>query len=175
MFDGEAFGQEMVEIVRGHVARATEPLIARIAELEKAVAAPGPIGFADAMIDKDGCLVLVDGTGRTKSLGVVVGKDGERGDDGETLTLDNFNVVRTDERTIEIEFTKGDMTHSFELEFPFPIYRNAFKEGETYSPGDMVSWAGSVWHCAKATSAKPGDGDEWTLAVKRGRDGKNAQ
>lgn len=34
MFDGEAFGKQMVEIVRGHVERTTAPLFARIAELE---------------------------------------------------------------------------------------------------------------------------------------------
>jgi hypothetical protein len=34
MFDGEAFGQQMVEIVRGHVERVTAPLLERIAEVE---------------------------------------------------------------------------------------------------------------------------------------------
>lgn len=171
MFDGEAFGAEMVEIVKAHVARATEPLLARLAVLEKAAT---PVGFADAMIDKDGQLVLVGHAGETKQLGLVVGKDGEPGKHGESLTIDDFTVARTGDRTIEIEFTKGDMAHSFELAFPFPIYRGVHEAGKEYEPGDMVTWAGSQWHCDAKTTSKPGEGDDWTLAVKRGRDGKGA-
>ena len=50
MFDGEAFGQQMVEIVRGYVANEIEPLraenkalAARIAELEVQLPAPAPL------------------------------------------------------------------------------------------------------------------------------------
>lgn len=39
MFDGKAFGEEMVEIVRGYVDRATAPLITKIGELERDLAA----------------------------------------------------------------------------------------------------------------------------------------
>src|SRR5690606_33983793 len=35
------------------------------------------IGLADALIDKDGALVLTMTDGRTKNLGVVIGRDGE--------------------------------------------------------------------------------------------------
>jgi hypothetical protein len=39
----------------------------------------------------------------------------------------------------------------------------------------MVSWGGSVWHCDEAKGLKPDAPDSgWTLAVKRGRDGKDA-
>jgi hypothetical protein len=38
----------------------------------------------------------------------------------------------------------------------------------------MVTWAGSLWHCDKATKNKPGT-DDWTLAAKKGRDGKDAR
>jgi hypothetical protein len=52
-------------------------------------------------------------------------------------------------------------------------YRNVFQEGQSYAPGDVVTWGGSMWHCNAPTTDKPGDGQSvWTLAVKRGRDGK---
>jgi len=59
------------------------------------------------------------------------------------------------------------------------IYRNVYREGRTYSVGDAVTWAGSLWHCMAETDAKPGEGNtSWQLAVKRGangRDGKNGE
>jgi hypothetical protein len=40
--------------------------------------------------------------------------------------------------------------------------------------GDVVTFGGSMWHCNAATEEKPGDGSAaWTLAAKRGRDGKD--
>jgi hypothetical protein len=59
-------------------------------------------------------------------------------------------------------------------------YRDIWKDGEEYKLGDMVTLAGSVWHCnsVDGTTVKPGtDGGakDWTLAVKRGRDGKDGK
>lgn len=55
---------------------------------------------------------------------------------------------------------------------PVMLYRGVFAEGETYQQGDTVTWAGSIWHCDEATTAKPGETSKhWRLAVKRGRDG----
>lgn len=256
MFDGEAFGKEMVAIVREYVASELEPLraenkaladanaelSARITELEarkmpeaikgdpgevdmeavkalidEAVAAielptaekgepgepgrdvdmaevaerieqavkaavealPAPkqgeagkdgIGLADALIDREGALVLTMTDGTTKSLGKVHGKDGADGKDGETFTLDDFDIEAVDERVICLKFTKGDTCHSFELEFPVPVYRGVWREGE-YQRGDMVTWGGDLWHAEKATAEKPATAD-WKLAVRKGRDAK---
>jgi integrin beta 3 len=135
-------------------------------------------GLADALIDKDGHLVLTMTDGRTKSLGVVMGQDGRDGMDGapgETFTLDDFDIVPLDERTIKMGFTKGDVMHSFELAFPVPVYRGVFRDTETYERGDMTTWAGSLWHCDEPKGLKPGVADSgWTLAVKAGRAGKDA-
>jgi hypothetical protein len=52
-------------------------------------------------------------------------------------------------------------------------YRGVFVEGQTYERGDLVTWAGSAWHCNETTMIRPGDGAKaWTLMVKRGRDSK---
>lgn len=132
------------------------------------------LGLANALIDRDGCLVVTFSDGSDKNLGRVIGKDGEDGKDGHTFTLDDFDIIPLDERTIKMGFTHGEVMHSFELAMPALIYRGVFKEGETYAKGDMVTWAGSIWHCDNDTSGKP-DGEDWTLAVKRGRDGKDAK
>jgi hypothetical protein len=54
------------------------------------------------------------------------------------------------------------------------VYRGVFLAGDAYAPGDLVTWAGSAWHCKAATTSKPGEAAaDWTLMVKRGRDGKD--
>jgi hypothetical protein len=132
------------------------------------------VGLADALIDKDGHLVLTMTDGRTKSLCCVVGKDGERGKDGETFTLDDFDLVPLNERAFDFRFTKGGECHSFEIKFPVPIYRGVFKEGAEYETGDLTTWGGSLWHCNEPKGLKPGTPDSgWQLAAKAGRPGKD--
>lgn len=129
------------------------------------------LGLASAFIDRDGCLVVTFTDGSDKNLGLVVGKDGENGKDGETFTLDDFDIEPLDERTIKMGFTRGEVMHSFELEFPVPVYRGVWKEGESYDRADMVTWGGDLWHAERATSQKPAT-DDWKLAVRKGRDAK---
>jgi collagen type III alpha len=56
------------------------------------------------------------------------------------------------------------------------IDRGVYKAGETYEPGDAVTWGGSLWIAQKQTDAKPDTPESgFRLAVKRGRDGKDAK
>lgn len=132
------------------------------------------IGLADALIDKDGNLVLTMTDGRTKSLGAVVGKDGERGQDGKTFTLDDFDVEAIDERTIRLGFTGGAEKHTFELAFPVLIGRGIWTEGEEYQRGDVVTWGGSAWEAVEPEKGIKPDMSSggWRILAKRGRDGK---
>lgn len=58
---------------------------------------------------------------------------------------------------------------------PVPTYRGVYDKEAEYQAGDMVTQDGSVWHCNAAVAGeKPGGNEFWTLAVKRGRDGKDA-
>lgn len=105
------------------------------------------------------------------------GEDGERGDPGRdgVGTRDELHVLIAEgidkvlpaavEDHVAVEFKK----------LPVLIYRGVFLEGEEYLPGNTATWAGSLWHCNTRTREKPpGPNGEWTLAVKRGRDGKGA-
>lgn len=126
------------------------------------------IGLADALKDAEGNLVLVMTDGRTKSLGPVDGKPGEPGRDGITPT---FLDAEFEGRTLRLKF---DGERSCEFQLAVPEYVGVFKESETYETGDMVSWAGSCWHCDEPKGLKPGSPDSgWTLAVKAGRPGKD--
>ncbi|WP_335898861.1 phage gp6-like head-tail connector protein [Klebsiella quasipneumoniae] len=60
------------------------------------------------------------------------------------------------------------------FDIPTMVYRGVFKSGDEYLPGDTVTWGGSLWHCDEQTQDKPGEAGSkgWTLAAKRGRDGR---
>lgn len=144
------------------------------------------VGLAGAVVDREGGLVITLTNGDVRALGQVVGRDGQngaagaRGLDGQDgrdgFGFDDMDVERSDERTLVLKFTKGDVTQSFEINLEHPIYRGVFTEGKGYEIGDTVTWAGSLWHCDAPTIDKPGDASSsWTLAAKRGRDGKDGK
>lgn len=233
MFDGKAFGAEMVGIVKGHLARALDPVLSRLDALEKrqpergekgeagrdgangvdgAAGADGRdgidgkdgergqdgkdgasgekgqdgkdgVGLAGALIDRDGALVVTLTDGTTRNLGPVVGKDGNDGtagvdgqdgkDGADGLGFDDLEVVQTGARGFSFKFSRGDRVKSFDFSLPVVLDCGVFKEGQSYEAGDGATWGGSYWIAQKATDEKPGVGDGWRLAVKKGRDGKD--
>lgn len=101
------------------------------------------------------------------------GKDGKDGADG--FGLEDFSVEFDGDRTILLAFARpGRETKRVPLTFPFQRYQGVYQAGRTYVEGDTVTYAGSLWHCGTATTARPGDGATgWQLAVKRGQDGRD--
>jgi hypothetical protein len=115
--------------------------------------------------------VLRDGT--TTDLGEYVGKDGEPGRDG--FGFDDLKFEHDGEREFKLRFIKGDAVKEFPFRVPVMIYRGVYREGEQYEQGDVCTWGGSLWHCDTQTKDKPGGEQKcWTLAAKKGRDGKDA-
>lgn len=57
---------------------------------------------------------------------------------------------------------------------PTMKYLGVWDETQLYAVGDFTTHDGSLWHCDRSSTAvKPGSMEgAWTLAVKRGRDGK---
>lgn len=189
---------DIAAVIADAIKDATAPLIARIAELEQRELVlpekgePGErgadgvsgadgkdgTGLADAFLS-DGHLVLTMTDGRTKTLGKVVGTDGERGQDGsdgrDGITPE-FMDADFEGRTLRLSFGVGDQIKTVEFQMATPEYLGVFKEAETYERGDMVTWAGSTWHCDEPKGMKPGAPDSgWTLAVKAGRPGKDGK
>lgn len=55
-------------------------------------------------------------------------------------------------------------------------YKGVWQPGIVYRESNFVTDGGSIWVCIKDQSTRrPGDGGDWRLAVKRGRDGKDAR
>ena len=104
------------------------------------------------------------------------GRDGRDGKDG---------IASRDELLAEVAKAVGEsvpevverhVTESFAA-LPVLRYRDIYKAGEEYRPGDVVTWGGSAWHCNQATTEKPDDGVKsgaWTLMVKKGARGRDA-
>lgn len=105
------------------------------------------------------------------------GLDGARGMNGQDgLGFDDLSVLHDGERGVTFRFLKGDTIKEFTVTIPALIYRGVYTEGKTYDLGDVTTWAGSSWHCQKATMSKPGEGSsDWLLMTKRGRDGKDGK
>lgn len=151
---------------------------------------PGPPGdpgeaIKGAMIDRNGDLILMLADGSQRSAGRVVGRDGVDGQPGKDgvngkdgapgLGFEDIDLtVKDDGRTLVVKFERGEVAETFELGFPVMIYRGVFSPERAYEPGDTVTFGGSLWVCNTPTSARPGETEKaWTLAAKRGRDGKD--
>lgn len=245
MFDGKAFGEQMVEVVRSYVDEATGPLLKRIeaqdreieslkslaaqsgkdgvdgkdcdmeavfARIDEAVSAlpaaingkdgtdgapgengsdgaPGErgqdgkdgadgIGLAGAVIDRNGELVITLTNGEAKALGPVVGKNGRDGTDGARgeagFSLSDFDTeFRHTDKVLVLKFDGGDVLETHEIFLPYVRDCGVWKEATEYLQGDGVTWGGSFWTAQKDTTSKPDGSDDWRLAVKRGRDGKD--
>lgn len=134
------------------------------------------VGLADALIDKDGNLVVTMTDGRTKTLGSVHGNDGAPGKDGaDGLGFEHMTVEQVNDRTLCFMFKRDEQEAEVNVTFPLPIYRGVFKEGGDYEQADLVTWGGSLWHCNEPKGLKPGAPDSgWQLAAKAGRPGKDA-
>jgi integrin beta 3 len=106
------------------------------------------------------------------------GRDGQDGKDGaDGYGVEDLSVEFDGDRTIALAFARaGREVQRFPLVLPFQKYQGVYHAGTSYVAGDMVTYGGSLWHCGTATSARPGDGvTGWTLAVKRGQDGRDAR
>jgi hypothetical protein len=68
-------------------------------------------------------------------------------------------------------------TKIFELETRTKNYRylGTWADGARYEPGNFTTHDGSLWHCNRETTNRPGrDVGAWTLVCKRGQDGRDA-
>ncbi len=87
-----------------------------------------------------------------------------------------IEVQHSEQRTFTLTVNRTSGTSETKtFDVPVMIYQGVFKTGQEYLPGDTVTWGGSLWHCDEQTQDKPGEAGSkgWTLAAKRGRDGRD--
>lgn len=115
----------------------------------------------------------------------VQGEKGERGDQGPPgaagapgLSFEAFvfDVKHDGERNFSFEWLDASgVRQSRSFEVPIVLDRGVYRGGENYRKGDLVTFGGSGWIAQEETSDKPELSKAWRLAVKRGRDGKDAR
>ena len=94
---------------------------------------------------------------------------GDKGEDG--FGIDSFQQI--DARTVKAVYKRGDEVIEQTFKFPAVIDKGVYVKGTHHEQGDGVTFGGSYWIAQKDTDKAPMDGDDWRLAVKRGKDGKD--
>jgi hypothetical protein len=141
---------------------------------EKGADGKDGIGLAGALIDRDGSLVVTLSNGEAKSLGPVVGRDGQAGKDGaDGLGFDDMTAT-FDGEAIQLTYAKGE--RSKVVSFPVPTMKHIgfWRDGMEAKAGSTTTENGSLWLCLKDTSERPTyNSADWILAARKGRDGQD--
>jgi hypothetical protein len=135
------------------------------------------VGVADLLIDREGALVATMTDGRMKSLGPVVGKDGDAGRDGKDgrdgADFTDVTFEYDGERTLTIRGKGGDIVKRL----PIPIGRGYWSEGKAAEQGDVLTHDGTSYIAIRDTKAKPckENSEDWRIMARKGRDGKDGR
>jgi hypothetical protein len=130
-------------------------------------------GIQDLLIDRDGQLVATFTDGRTKSLGVVIGRDGAPGRDGKdgadfTETEFDYDI---EQRTLVIRGKGGEIRKKI----PVPIDGGYWRPGR-YEKGMVTTESGTAYIALRETDEKPAQGcKDWRILARKGRDGKDGR
>jgi collagen type III alpha len=130
--------------------------------------APGDDG-RDGLSGRDG----LNGLQGERGASGIDGKHGIDGKDG--AGFDDWCAEYDGERQVTLTCGSGERRKIFSFEIPIPIDRGRYKLGEKYQRGDEVTHGGNIYRAVKATASKPGDDDDWRVAVNRGRDGRDGK
>lgn len=134
------------------------------------------VGLADALIDRDGALVITMTDGRAKALGVVIGRDGVDGKHGRDGFAFEKCVGSFDaERGYVLTFTGGDT--SVEHILPYMRHGGFWSEGRGAKAGESWTHDGALWIAKRDCATKPclENKEDWILAARKGRDGKDGR
>lgn len=106
---------------------------------------------------------------------------GEKGWEVVQNGVAGIDIEQKNDRQFEVvsKMTDGSSQKTL-FSLPVAIYRNTYREESKadYLKGDLVQFGGSIWHAdIDHPPGKPGTGAPektgWSLAVKKGRDGKS--
>lgn len=101
-------------------------------------------------------------------------RDGADGKDGASLT--DMDVTVDDDYLMTVKLVVGDQVLEKTFQLEVPRYLGVYKPDTLYKRGSFVTHSGSLYAAMVDTTDRPRtDSKSWRLAVKRGRDGSNAQ
>lgn len=125
------------------------------------------VGVAGAMIDRKGSLILTTTKGDNVDLGKVVGDDGKDGLSFETVSGE-FQV----DRGFVLRLAAGDRTT--EIVLPYMTHRGFWREGMKTKTSESITHKGALWIAKRDNASKPclENEDDWYLAARAGKDGK---
>lgn len=105
---------------------------------------------------------------------IAIPKDGKDGRDA--LEIKDFDISLDDDmRTITLSLKRDEEIVQKAIKIPAIIDKGVFKDGSVYEKGDAVTYGGSLWISTKdQPEGKPGTSEDFRLAVKRGRDGRES-
>jgi hypothetical protein len=104
----------------------------------------------------------------------VDGRDGRDGKDG-IATRDELNALVQSEVEKRLMDLVEKRVNEVISSIPIVTYKGVYSDGNEYAAGNTATYGGSLWHANVTTKEKPGTGSDWTLAVKKGRDGRDAK
>jgi hypothetical protein len=151
-FDGLALGEEIVTVVKSYVDK-------RVSALEHRLKAVEPL--LDALKQCAGDLQQERELWRKDLKSVSeCALETQRERDRWRKHLDSGDFER---RLAALEQT------------PSLKYLGVWNNEMPYVEQNAVTDRGSVWICLRSTRSRPGESNDWVLAVKRGQDGKDAR
>jgi hypothetical protein len=143
------------------------------AGLDGAPGLVGPPGMGEPGRDGRDGLPGVPGAPGEKGMDGAAGRDGVNGRDA---VLENLTVKYDGRRTVTVAWKDGTPLEGGVWALPIPIYEGIYAPGKVYDQYDLVTFGGSVFVAQVAQpTAKPEDGTQWRLMVKRGRDGSDGK
>ncbi len=133
------------------------------------------VSLAGAMIDRKGALVVTLSNGTLHELGIVVGKDGDRGADGrDGLGFEDLEFEPDADGRLWAKFSRGGIVKRALI--PGILYRGVYKSADGYLKGDAVTYGGGIWIAMQdSPDGRPDGGPGWQLANKRGKDGRDGK
>jgi integrin beta 3 len=97
-------------------------------------------------------------------------------DGRDAFELEDLSLEHDGDGNVTLIFKRGENEKRLELRVPRFKDKGVYLPAETYRCGDGVTFGGSFWIAQMDSPAdKPGTGDGWRLAVKRGRDGRDGE
>lgn len=99
------------------------------------------------------------------------GKDGTNGIDFDAIDIE----LQEDGRTVDFILRRDDVEIRRSVCFPVMLDADVFKDGTEYRQGDCVTYGGQLFVARRSTTGTPLRSPDWRLAVKKGRDARDAR